>query len=283
MDRRPYRLPRGGGVVGLDRRELDDAGGAVLALSNSLLAPQAPAIDEVSWTVRFRGAAEDEAWNWQLQGSPPVRLLQPVRITRASRKARHIPVTAFPMTNDDHIWLESGLEHDLLRKCDRDRTIKWFVSQPFRLSWLDPIPGRQTPDLLGIGADDQVTVWDARRLDQQDDDFKVKADVTRRCCEAVGWRYEVFSGLATNERLNLLWLHGFRRRPEWMPRNAALIRGLARGGDTALGDLFAHDDGSGELKSVVWHLVWGGQLDIDLASPITERSRVVVNEELWNV
>jgi len=93
----------------------------------------------------------------------------------------------------------------------------------------------------------------------------------------------MFNGLATTERLNLLWLHGFRRRPAWMPRYASLIRGLARGGDTALGDLFAHDDGSGELKSVVWHLVWSGQLDIDLASPITEQSRVVVNEELWNV
>jgi hypothetical protein len=93
----------------------------------------------------------------------------------------------------------------------------------------------------------------------------------------------VFSGLTTLERLNLLWLHGFRRRPEWMPRYAALIRGLASSGGTSLGDLFAHDDGSGELKSVVWHLVWGGQLDIDLASPITEQSRIAVDEELWDV
>jgi hypothetical protein len=77
-----------------------------------------------------------------------------------------------------------GAEHDLLRKRDRDRdaTIKWFVSQPFQLSWLDPIPGRHTPDLLGIGADDQVIVWDGRRLAQQDDDFKVDADVTRAAC-----------------------------------------------------------------------------------------------------
>jgi hypothetical protein len=38
-------------------------------------------------------------------------------------------VTAFSMTNDDHVWLESGLEHDLLRKCDRDPDVEWLVSQ----------------------------------------------------------------------------------------------------------------------------------------------------------
>jgi hypothetical protein len=187
------------------------------------------------------------------------------------------------MTNDDHVWLESGLEHDLLRKCDRDPNVRWVVSQPFRLSWAEPTPGSHTPDLLGLGAGGEVTVWDARRVENQDDDFRVQAEVSRRCCDAVGWRYVVFNGLTTNERLNLLWLHGFRRRPEWMPRHAALIRRVASDGGTSLGDLFAHDDGSGELKSVVWHLVWGGQLDIDLAARITEQSHVTVNEELWDV
>jgi hypothetical protein len=187
------------------------------------------------------------------------------------------------MTNDDHVWLESGLEHDLLRKCDRDPDVEWLVSQPFRLSWAEPTLGSHTPDLLSVGGDDQVTVWDARRLDEQDGDFKMHADVARRCCGAVGWRYAVFSGLATIERLNLLWLHGFRRRPEWMHLHTELIRRMAGGVGASLEDLFACDDGSGELKSVVWHLVWCGQLDLDLASSITEQSRVTLNEELWDV
>jgi hypothetical protein len=63
---------------------------------------------------------------------------------------------------------------------------------------------------------------------------------------------------------------------------AKSIRRVA-GGGALLGDLFAHDDGSGELKSVVWHLAWCGQLDIDLVSRITEESHVTVNEELWGV
>jgi hypothetical protein len=88
------------------------------------------------------------------------------------------------MTNDDHVWLESGLDHDLLRKCDRDPNVRCVVSQPFRLSWAQPTPGRHTPDLLIVSVDGQVTVWDARRLDEQNDDFKMQADVTRRCSAA---------------------------------------------------------------------------------------------------
>lgn len=212
-----------------------------------------------------------------------MRLLESVRMTRASRRARHIPVTAFSMTNGDHVWLESGLEHDLMRRCDRDPNVAWLVSQPFRLSWAEPTLGSHTPDLLTVGVEGQVTVWDARRLDEQDDDFRMHADVARRCCGAVGWSYEVFSELTTIERVNLLWLHGFRQRPAWMNLHVELIRYVASDVGASLGDLFDHDDGSGELKSMVWHLVWGGQLNVDLATSITEESRVTVNEEYWDV
>lgn len=39
------------------------------------------------------------------------------------------------------------------------------------------------------------------------------------------------------------------------------VRPVAPG--TSVGDLFTYDDGSGELKSAVWHLVWAGHLHID--------------------
>ncbi|MDT5055089.1 MAG: hypothetical protein QOF66_3455, partial [Mycobacterium sp.] len=82
---------------------------------------------------------------------------------------------------------------------------------------------------------------------------------------------------------NLLWLHGFRRRPDWLPRQIDLIRRVAGGEGISLRDLFTFDDGSGELKSVVWHLIWRGSLRIDLLSPIDDDSFVAVDEELWDV
>lgn len=112
-------------MVGLDLPETDRAGEAVRPGQNSAAALQTPAINRVTWAFRCSAAAAAETWNWEVQSSPPVRLLQPIRETRASRHARHLPVTAFSMTNDDHVWLESGLEHDLLRKCDRNPNVRW--------------------------------------------------------------------------------------------------------------------------------------------------------------
>src|ERR1700738_4071702 len=56
-DQRPP-TPRGGPIVGLALPEMDKAGAPGL---NGLAAPQAPAVDEVSWTVHFSGAAAAEA------------------------------------------------------------------------------------------------------------------------------------------------------------------------------------------------------------------------------
>ncbi|WP_110881829.1 TnsA-like heteromeric transposase endonuclease subunit [Mycolicibacterium vulneris] len=280
--RRPYASPRGGISSGSDHFGSGGDSRPVAASRRGAEVFQLEAVGAVRWTFRS-GVREEVIWDWQARNSPPLRSLQPVRETRASWHARHIPVSAFSMSNDDHVWLESGLEHDLLRKCDRDPRVSWLVSQPFRLSWGGPTPGRHTPDLLSLSAEDDVTVWDARRLDEQDETFSFQAEVTRKCCETVGWRYEVFNGLATVERLNLLWLHGFRRRPDWLPRQIGLIRRVAGADGISLGDLFAFDDGSGELKSVVWHLIWLGALSVDLMAPIDDDSFVAVDEELWDV
>ena len=281
--RRPYASPRGWVGVGRDPSETGRAAGAALQRDDSATPSLTPSAESVDWEFRLSGSAVAESWSWQLQGGPSLRLLQPFRTTRASRRARHIPATAFSVTNGDHVWLESGLEHDLLRKCDRDPDVEWIVSQPFRLSWTEPTFGSHIPDLLTLGASGQVTVWDARRLDEQDDDFRMHAEVASRCCSSVGWCHAVFGELTTIERVNLLWLHGFRRRPSWTDRYADLIWHTACSPGTSLGKLFNLDDGSGELKSVVWHLAWASLLDIDVAASITEDSHVIVNEGLWDV
>jgi hypothetical protein len=107
-DRRPYASPRGG--VGVARDLTDANRFAGFDSSQSDAALLTPMVSSIEWELRVSGSAVTEAWDWQLQGSPPVRLLESVRMLRASRRARHIPVTAFSMTNGDHFWLESGLE-----------------------------------------------------------------------------------------------------------------------------------------------------------------------------
>ena len=218
----------------------------------------------VAWFFRIDGA-DPVKWDWR--APPPAKDLAPVRTPRSSASNRHIPVTAHSMTNGGVVHLESGLEHDLLRTLDRDPGIAAIVAQPLRLSWSAPMPTSHTPDLLTVRRDGEVTVWDVRAAEQQDDDFAKKSAVARDACAVVGWRYEVFTGCGITERLNRMWLNGFRRRPEWTHRYDNVVREAARQVPTTIGRLFALDDGSGELKAIVWHLLWCGVLQVDMTEP----------------
>ena len=235
----------------------------------------------VTWSFRVHSAA-DRDWDWQRLGPPRVEHLVPVRMPRSSASNRHIPVTAYSMTNRGVVHLESGLEHDLVRRLDRDAGVVGLVAQPLRLSWTSPEPVGHVPDLLTLHDDNAVTVWDVRAIEEQDADFRNKSAVTRDACAIVGWRYEVFTGLGEVERLNLLWLHGFRRRPAWADRWEEHIRRATRHRDTTIGSLFAHDDGTGELKAVVWHLVWSGVLCVDIAAPWNLHTSVAVRGAVRN-
>lgn len=111
------------------------------------------------------------------------------------------------MKNRDHVWLESGFEHDLLRKVDRDPMVQRILAQPFTRSWSKATQrskaGEQhTPDMLTVHGDGVVTVWDARALERHDDEFRAKAEITRQACLEVGWRYELFTGYSDVERLD---------------------------------------------------------------------------------
>lgn len=228
---------------------------------------QAPGADsgEVRLTWRFRLDADaPEDWSWASRGAPPVERLKPVRKPRSSKRHRHIPPHAYSTTICDFLWLESGLEHDLVRRLDRDPLITRIVAQPLRLSWTGAIGGGHIPDLLTVEAGNLVTIWDVRPAERQEDKFALKSRITRDACAKVGWRYEVFAGLHPIERLNLLWLNGFRQRPAWADRVVADIRRAADRPGVTLGDLFAEDDGTGELKSTVWHMLWHGDLATDM-------------------
>ena len=231
------------------------------------------------WYFRLSGTVV--RWSWRKNGRPPVSQLQPIRKPQSSARSRHIPVTAFSTTNRDHVHLESGLEHDLVRRCDRDPDIKRIVPQPFRLVWNTSTLADHFPDLMTVHASGSVTVWDARSTDNQDQDFLKTAAATREACRAAGWGYEVFSGLSDIERLNLLWLHGFRRPPAWLDGYIEQIRDAARSQQATIGGVLIHDDGSGELKSVAWHLMWRGVLTIDLGYPITGHTSIRWNDDAW--
>ena len=106
-----------------------------------------------------------------------------------------------------------------------------------------------------------------------DEEFRLRSALTREACPEVGWRYEVFTGLGQAALLNERWLYGFRRSMVWHASRRDQILTVASE-SVDLGTLLLLDDGSGELSSTVWHMLWSGELMSDLDVPLRRSSRV---------
>ncbi|WP_416954900.1 TnsA-like heteromeric transposase endonuclease subunit [Nocardioides sp. T5] len=234
---------------------------------------QAPEPASVAWSFRLNGRRTD--WDWS-SGPPDFKDLEPYRRPASGAASRHSPVRAFSYTVGGYIELESGLEHDLLRVLDRDPSVTWLVPQPMRLSWSDAgrrKPCRHTPDLLSIDVDGGVTMWDVKNPEAaSSSSFTDVRDVTQFACRIHGWSYEVFTGLESTHRHNLQWLHAYRRRPSWTPEYEDDVLSACTGG-LPLGELVTSQPAS-ERLAVVWHLMWTGQLVVDINQNLTPTTEV---------
>lgn len=227
------------------------------------------------WFVSVERPGWRAEWDCATLGAPEPRDLLPTRRPTSGDFSRHIPRRAYAVTTGNTLELESGLEHDLVRWLDGCPNVVWLVGQPLLFHLV--IAGRcrallHTPDLLSLHEDGSVIVWDARPRVRQDDAFRLKAELTAEECRKVGWRHQVFEGLPTPTRMNLLWLNGYRRPAPWQARWVAALESLLKPGPRSVGDLRARDDGSGELIATMWHLIAIGKIECDLARPIRDRS-----------
>lgn len=212
----------------------------------------------VVWRVRIGGSTT--AWDWSL-GRPDPRTLDAVRRPASGAASKHVPVRAYAQTVGEHLMLESGLEHDLVRVLDREPDVTWIVPQPLQLEWGVGQNRKHVPDLLAVDRDCAVTVWDVKTVTAADSaNFDTVRRVTEQACASAGWKYEVFSGLSAVHRHNLVWLHAYRSRPKWADRCEAELLATALEGST-LGNLVGRDP---ERTSLTWHLIWSGRLSADL-------------------
>ncbi|OFE18449.1 hypothetical protein BA895_12165 [Humibacillus sp. DSM 29435] len=220
-------------------------------------------VGAATWTFSYAGDRYP-AWAWS-EGDPPVRHLEPMRRTKSGRLSKNIPVQAACMTTGGWLFLESGLEHELATWLDRKPEVVWLLGQPALLEWEDGLS--HFPDLLSMDRDGEVTIWDARPPSRRDETYLVKSVRTQAACQGVGWKYEQFGGLSEVESLNLRWIAGARRPPEWLDPARNVLHDRLADGPLTIGEVMAADDGRGFLVSAMWHLVWSGQLSINLAVP----------------
>jgi hypothetical protein len=94
---------------------------------------------------------------------------------------------------------------------------------------------------------------------------------TRRLVEARGWRFEVWSEPRSAEMENLRFLAGYRR--PWL-FGAALLdraRAAADGEGRTVGELARAlgDCDPAVARAAVLHLLWRGELETDLSTPLS--------------
>lgn len=230
----------------------------------------------VEWL--FDVGADLAVWPWAER--PDVTQLRRTRTPMVKARSGHIPVYAFSVTTGGHLRLESGLEHDLVRELDRHLDVNWLVAQPCSLRLAARRRGRRlehTPDLLVRHDDGTIRLWDARPAVRQDDDFTLKVRLTKDACAEVGWEHEVFSGWSRVRRVNLMWIHAYRRPMPWYAGSLRLIREYLEG-DGTIGDVLGLDAGGGHVISAMWHGIWSGQIECDLDRPLKRKTRIVIHD-----
>lgn len=228
----------------------------------------APAPESVVPAFVFRLSGELVEWDWA-DGPPPWRELKSVREPKAGALSRHMPSSPFCWTTQTRLQVESGLEHDLLRELDRDSEVDWLVSQPCRLVMSD---GTHVPDLLEVRGD-QVRVWDVRPLRRQDLSFFQMASRTEAACRRAGLSYALFDDSREVRRQNLRWLGAYRQAEALWPLDAVL-NVIGRGHAGTVGDVLELHEDQPAATAALWHLVWRGEIVIDLDSVICDDTKV---------
>lgn len=229
---------------------------------------------DATWFISLTRPGVGSEWDVGAKGAPDPRQLLPTRRPTSGDFSRHIPRRFWSATTGRCGEVESGLEHDLVRWVDHRRDVVHLVEQPVRFRFTVPgkrRPVHHTPDLLSQHADGTVTLWDARPASRVEDSLRFAMERTAAACREVGWSYELFTGLPTAKRMNLLWLHGYRRPVSWHRAQQLTLERLVDG-DRTIGVIRNCNEagGSVELLGTMWHLIAIGVIDCDLSRPMRD-------------
>jgi hypothetical protein len=203
--------------------------------------------------------------------------LVPVRSFAAFRGQRNNTGWWWVATTSRHVGYESWLERDHLIRLDYIPDVVGIASQPFWLSWPEGTRRRShAPDYFARLADGTGIVIDCRPRQRVGPRDAAAFAATERACAQVDWRYELAHEMPATRAANLRWLAGYRhpRHRRGEIANDAI--------QAATRPLHLHDlalrlgDPIGTLP-VLFHLLWLGELDADLALPLHEKTMIVAH------
>lgn len=204
-----------------------------------------------------------------------LRRCAPVRRAGVYQRQRHMPGLWFSATVGRFMEYESLLERDWMLLMDFDREVEWMCEQPLRLRYLrDGRAASHVPDLLiwRAGMPEVCDVKSEERL--EDPVFLAQVQATGRACAEAGLGYRVLSEPDRQLLVNVRWLAGFREPPPDLDgERARMLSALAVRG-TTISELLAGAVEPALARPVLMHLLWVGEVMVDVTDPISDASRV---------
>lgn len=236
--------------------------------------PCAAGVDDVEVTWITPGAVDEsmplgEAW------SVPFEFGLPVRRFTSRRGQRHLSGLWWCATTGGHVGFESWVERDQLMLLDFDPAASGIASQPLWLRWTGEHGQRAShaPDYFVRRADGSALVVDCRPVDRRPARDVAKFEATAATCARIGWEYQLLGAAEPVAAANVRWLAGYRHPRHDVPEVAGVLREVfatpigLRAGAGAVGDPMA-------VLPVLFHLLWRGELVVDLSMPLHEATLV---------
>ncbi|OHU64930.1 hypothetical protein BKG85_04775 [Mycobacteroides chelonae] len=179
---------------------------------------------------------------------------------------------------------ESLFEKTALRVLDFRGDIARVSSNPFWLLWPKDVgPKRHAPDFFARRTNGSVLVVDVKPEGRMTETDRIQQSLTRDVCTQLGWEYEQFTTIDPTIDRNLRLLGGYSR-PQYAFDSSAAQVAINAVSSTARGrmsladllDLICCDLGIDDAAGLcgIYHMIWCGQLHVDLAYPLAWSSEL---------
>lgn len=227
-----------------------------------------PALSEVSWKAADGSSHSAIATSRLLDNE--LYLARKMRTGNRYPKQRNYHGHNWFGNTQQQIWFESLFERHPLLWLDHTRDIVAIACQPMTMTFGDG--SEHTPDFVALHSNHSQVVYDVKpsRLIPK---AQAQFDKTAELCRTVGWGYEVLSDLSRQLDINLDWIASFRQpRFAASPDETQLLLHALRT-PLPLGEAAALLPAL-TGKPAIYHLVWMGQLHLDLNSLLSNSTLI---------
>ena len=190
------------------------------------------------------------------------------------------------LKNGRAMAFESTLERDFFLSLEFDDTVESYEEQPLTISAeIDGTARKYTPDCLALHFDGTETLYEVKYvadLEKKDDDLALRFSMAERYACERGITFQVVSELDIRgvKLENQRFLYGFSTPPKDFNNLRQTIIDLMENPlalESLLSGLSPDRMKQAAYIPTVWHLVFTGQLQIDMDIPINNKTIIQVS------